>query len=87
MAGHASAYEAGDQHNCNGIEWSEQQPQVVAKIIAKPRVNFIKSPYDDDFKAAACPNDMDACRMKSYLVPGDLVLAGPVQDAFTCVVY
>jgi len=27
------------------------------------------------------------CRLKSYLVTGDLVLVGPAQDAFTCFVF
>jgi hypothetical protein len=52
-----------------------------------PRVNFIKSPYDDDLKAATCPADTAACRQKSYLVAGDLVLTGQSLGPFTCVTY
>ena len=54
--------------------------------MAAPRVNFIKSPYDDDFKAESCPAT-DACRKKSYLVTGDLVLTGKTRGEFTCVAY
>jgi hypothetical protein len=87
MAGSASAYDAYDQHNCNGVDWNDKRALVVSKVIAKPRVNFIKSPYDDDFTASSCPADTGACRKKSYLVTGDLVLTGKTRGAFTCVVY
>jgi hypothetical protein len=87
IAGSASAYDAYDPNNCNGIDWDNKRPQVLAKVITNPRVNFIKSPYDDDFTAASCPADTEACRKTSYLVPGDLVLIGKAHGAFTCVVY
>ena len=54
---------------------------VVSKITA-PRVNFIKSPYDDDFKAAACPAATNGCQKESYLVTGDLVLVGKTSRRF-----
>jgi hypothetical protein len=60
---------------------------VVSKVIARPRVNFIKSPYDDDLKAETCPADTATCRKKSYLVAGDLVLTGASRGPFTCVTY
>lgn len=87
IAGSVSAYDAYDPNNCNGIDWDDKRALVVQKVTARPRVNFIKSPYDDDFKATSCPADTEACRQKSYLVTGDLVLTGKTQDTFTCVVY
>jgi hypothetical protein len=86
-AGSASAYDAHDRNNCNGVEWDDNRALVVSKVTAHPRVNFIKSPYDDDFKAAACPADTKGCRKNSYLVAGDLVLVGKTQGDFTCVDY
>jgi hypothetical protein len=86
-AGPASAYDAEDPHNCNGVDWDDKRALVVAQVTAQPRVNFIKSPYDDDFKADACPAATDACRKKSYLVTGDLVLLGRTLGDFTCVTY
>jgi hypothetical protein len=83
----AAAYDANDPANCMGVDWDEAQPLTVAKVTAKERVNFVKSPYDDDFKADGCPASTAACRKKSYLVPGDLVLAGKTRGAFTCVAY
>jgi len=87
IAGSASAYDAYDPNNCNGVHWDDKRALVVQKVTAHPRINFIKSPYDDDFKATTCPADTEACRKKSYLVSSDLVLTGQTQGAFTCVVY
>jgi hypothetical protein len=83
----ASAYDANDPANCNGIAWDEMRPLIVAKVVAQPRVNFVKSPYDDDFKAASCPAASEACRKPSYLVTDDLVLVGGTRGDFTCVSY
>src|SRR5207302_10989500 len=87
IAGSASAYDPYDPHNCNGFDWDDKRALVVQKVTAKPRVNFIKSPYDDDFKAETCPAATEACRKKSYLVTGDLVLTGKALGAFTCISY
>jgi len=83
----ALAYDANDPKNCNGVDWDDKRTLVVAKVAAKPRVNFIKSPYDDDFKAENCPADTAACRKKSFLVTGDLVLVGKTDAPFTCISY
>jgi hypothetical protein len=83
----AQAYDAYDPANCNGIDWDDQRTLVVSKVTAQPRAHFIKSPYDDDFKAATCPAATDACRKKSFLVTGDLVLVGKTRGEFTCVLY
>src|SRR3954471_1261391 len=83
----AAAYDANDPANCNGIEWDDAQPLTVAKVSGKARVNFVKSPYDDDFKAAGCPALTGACRKKAYLVGDDLVLVGRTSGDFTCVSY
>ena len=83
----ASAYDAEDPANCNGVDWDDTRVLVVSKVIATPRVNFIKSPYDDDFKAETCPAATEACRRKAYLVTGDLVLTGKTRGDFTCVSY
>jgi hypothetical protein len=83
----ASAYDANDPANCVGVDWDDKQTLVVSRVIATPRADFVKSPYDDDFKADACPAATDACRKKSYLVRGDLVLTGRTRGDFTCVSY
>ncbi|WP_349642767.1 hypothetical protein [Bradyrhizobium lablabi] len=87
LAGHASAYDALDPANCNGADWDARLALTVSKVTAGPRVNFIKNPYDDDFTAAACPAATNACRKKSYLVTGDLVLVGRTRGDFICVTY
>jgi hypothetical protein len=87
LATHASAYDANDPANCVGVGWDDKRVLIVSKVIATPRVNFIKSPYDDDFKADTCPAATEACRKKSYLLTGDLVLSGRTRGDFTCVSY
>ena len=87
IAGPAAAYDAYDPANCNGVGWDDKRPLVVSSVTAKPRVNFVKSPYDDDFTAETCPAATDACRKKSYLVTGDLVLTGATRGEFTCTSY
>jgi hypothetical protein len=88
LAGPASAYDPYDPANCNGgVAWDDKRALVVSKVTAKPRVNFVKSPYDDDFKAENCPAATEPCRKKSYLVTGDLVLTGRTRGEFTCVSY
>lgn len=88
LAGPASAYDAYDPANCTGgLGWDDKRPVVVSRVTASPRVNFVKSPYDDDFKAESCPAATEACRKQSYLVTDDLVLTGPTRGEFTCVSY
>ena len=83
----ASAYDADDPKNCNGVDWDNKSPWIVARVTAKPRVFFVKSPYDDDFKAESCPSPTAACRKNSYLVTGDLVFVGKTDGPFTCINY
>ncbi|HLZ02764.1 MAG TPA: hypothetical protein VKR55_11510 [Bradyrhizobium sp.] len=87
LARPAAAYDAGDPNNCNGVDWDDKHALVVSKVVASPRVNFVKSLYDDDFKAETCPAATAACRKTSYLVTGNLVLVGKARGAFTCVSY
>ncbi|WP_426615039.1 hypothetical protein [Bradyrhizobium sp. McL0616] len=60
---------------------------MLARVKAAPRVNFIKSPDDDAGNTSSCPAMGGACCKKSYLVTGDLVLAGRTQGDFTCISY
>jgi len=83
----AAAAETANPSDCLGVEWNDKSALAVAKVITQPRINFVKSPYDDDGKAATCPSANDACRKKAYLVGGDLVLVGKTNADFTCVSY
>ena len=66
---------ASDPNDCNSVEWRDKRVLTVAKV-TQPRIHFVKSPDDDDGKAEGCPAAIETCRMKSYLVAGDFVLAG-----------
>ena len=79
----APALAQSDQNLCNGVEFDIKRPLVVSKVIAPSRVYFVKG-FD---AKAACPSDAAACRMASYLVPGDLALTGRTLDGFVCVSY
>src|SRR5262245_57283909 len=87
VAGSALAYDPYDPNNCNGAGWDDERMQAVSKVIARPRASFIKSPYDDDFKAEGCPAATVTCRKQSYLAAGVLVLVGKTRGDFTCVSY
>jgi hypothetical protein len=88
FAGSASAYDANDPKNCHGAAWEDEtRATVISKVTAKPRVHFVKSPYDDDFKAENCPAAGPACQKNSYLVTGDLVITGKRMGEFTCISY
>jgi hypothetical protein len=87
FVGFASAYDPHDPNNCNGVDWDDRRALTVSKVTAHPRVNFLKSPYDDDFTAVTCPAATAACRKQSYLVGGDPVLVGRTKGDFTCVSY
>jgi hypothetical protein len=70
--------------DCLDIDFDVSRPAPIAKLATdKPHVNFIKSNWEDP----ACPADGASCLQKSYLVPGDMVLIGKTNAAFTCVSY
>lgn len=83
----ALAYDPYDLNNCNGVAWDDTNAVTAAKIVTRPRVNFVKSPYDDNFKAEGCPAPTAACQKRSFLVYGDIVLTGRSQRDFTCIDY
>ena len=72
-----------DPKACRGVDFDAKRPLVASRITAKPHINFIKGSDDD----AACPANKETCRKKAYLVPGDVVLTGRAEGAFTCVAY
>jgi hypothetical protein len=77
------AHADSDVGVCRGVDFDVKRPLQVARISTRPHVNFIKGSDED----AACPADKEICRRQAYLVPGDIVLNGRVQGAFTCVSY
>ncbi len=48
----------------------------------QPRVNFVSGKTD---RRRECPSERPSCRLKSYVVPGDAVLAGGSVGGFRCV--
>ncbi len=73
--------------NCDGViavggNADEIAPATIAR--GAPRVHFIASTTD---KLKQCPSQLPACQLSSFLVPGNVVLAGASADGFRCVTY
>ena len=79
----ARAGDDPDPNVCLGAGFDAKRPLAVSRISTRPHVYFIKGADDDKL----CPSDKETCRKKAYLVPGDIVLNGRAQGAFTCVAY
>ena len=78
-----SALAKSDPNTCIGVDFDAKRPLTASRVTARPHVNFVKGSDDD----AGCPADTEACRKKAFVVPGDIVLTGRTQGAFTCVAY
>src|SRR5262249_26241616 len=78
-----SARGESDSNTCVGVDFDAKRPLIASKVTTRPHVNFVKGSDDD----AACPTHKEACRKKAFLIPGDVVLTGRAQGAFTCVAY
>lgn len=56
----------------------------VARIAkSAPKVNFVSGVNENK----ACPSVSSACRSKSFLMPGDVVLTGETRSGFVCATY
>jgi hypothetical protein len=70
--------------DCLGIDFDPGHPVTIAKIIAnQPQVHFLKNGSDQ----ASCPAAADVCQQKAYLIPGNLVLVGKTDGAYSCISY
>jgi hypothetical protein len=70
--------------DCMGFDFDAKTPAAIARVTAAaPKAYFVRNASED----ASCPADTAACRGRAYLVPGDLVMAGTVNGAYTCVAY
>jgi hypothetical protein len=78
------AQTAENPADCLGIDFDAKHPVTIAKIIAdQPQVHFLKNGTDQ----ASCPAASDTCRKTAYLIPGDLVLIGKTDGAYSCISY
>lgn len=51
---------------------------------AEPRTHFVA---DQDKSKPKCPGPDEACKRRGFLLPGDVVIAGPEKDGYNCVTY
>lgn len=68
--------------HCEPAEYGDQL--AVARVSkAQSKVNFISGVHDNK----ACPGVTDACRMRQFLMAGDVVMTGRTHEGFVCATY
>ena len=75
-----------EEVSCTGVvsAGEESKLQLMKVVGAAQRVHFIENlstakPF--------CPADIEACRRRGFVVPGDTVIAGPTINGLVCVSY
>lgn len=88
LAGTAfSASGQGDGRYCLGgpVVTGEEVPVRLLRVRdSEPRTHFVA---DQAPSRPGCPAAGEACRRRAFLLPGDLVIAGPERNGFHCVSY
>lgn len=82
-----SARDQPGLRTCDGIvAFGEDNPEVrLMKVVTKgQRLPFYRNRTE---KTPHCPVEVDGCQLKSFVVPGDLLLVGPDMDGFACASY
>lgn len=51
---------------------------------SEPRTNFVA---DQDKSKPNCPGPAETCKRRGFLLPDDVVIAGPEKDGYNCVTY
>lgn len=72
---------------CYGIvTFGREAPDIrLMQVVTKgQRVPFYQNRTE---KTPHCPVEVDSCQLKSFVVPGDLLLAGPDMDDFACATF
>lgn len=73
------------QDTCPGVIVQGEENEVsLATVKGGPRTYFISQSTET---LSDCPSDSPACRLKAYLVPGDVVLARSSVGKFRCVTF
>ncbi|HEY2710454.1 MAG TPA: hypothetical protein VGI95_20620 [Caulobacteraceae bacterium] len=73
----AAAFAEPAPITCDGNFIEEVAAPDRAQVIGTARLYFLK---DSD----VCPGDYPDCQMRSYVVPGDMLLTGSEKDGYTC---
>lgn len=86
-SGSASGQEQRGLLACYGlVTHGRESPDIQLMQVTTPakRLPFYQN---RTVKTPHCPAEVDQCQLKSFVVPGDLVLAGPEADGFACASY
>jgi len=79
--------------NCrNGIFVEDGVTYGLAKVTGSDKLSFIEDAFycDKDKQKGpcpVCPSDDAACKSKSYVLPGDVVIAGRSFKGYRCILY
>ena len=90
FSAYAAPAQARDQPGlraCYGVVTAgPENPDIrLMQVVTKgQRLPFYKNRTE---RTPHCPVEVDGCQLKAFLVPGDLVLAGPDMEDFTCAAY
>jgi len=69
---------------CYGVvTFGRENPDIrLMQVVTKAqRMSFYQNRTE---KTPHCPVEVDSCQLKSFVVPGDLLLVGPDMDDFAC---
>ncbi len=82
LISHAPALlHAQEAPSCRNGSFPAQEAKIsLAKVVGAPRTNLRSD-------SPPCPNETAACRGRSYVVPGDTVLAGAASGSYVCALY
>ncbi|MCA0405254.1 MAG: hypothetical protein LCH39_03780 [Proteobacteria bacterium] len=78
---------ARDQHGlraCYGVvTFGRENPDIrlMQVVTSAQHMSFYQNRTE---KTPHCPVEVDSCQLKSFVVPGDLLLVGPDMDDFAC---
>jgi hypothetical protein len=90
LMGSPAHAEFDDARMCrNGLFPEEGASYALARVTSEGRLFLIEDNIDCEKgkTCPVCPRDAAACQSKSFLLPGDLVVAGKTVDGNRCVFY
>lgn len=72
---------------CYGVVTFGRENPDIRLMQVTTRAQRLPFYHDRTEKKPHCPVEVDNCQLKSFVLPGDLLLAGPAMEDFTCATY
>jgi hypothetical protein len=80
LAAALAAMPAVARAGCIWPDLVQEEARAATARPGAPRTHFVQ----DEGMARGCPSESAACLARAFLLPGDTVLTGPAQGAYTC---